>query len=472
MAITTGQSLIPIRRTRVGLIAVALLALIALATLPYAAPAHAEQPPGLPAWLSIAAEERYRVEVMNNSFRRIDSGSDQMTSSRLLLSARVDRGTWFAGAEFQDSCAWWHYARTPVGTDDVNAAEWLQAYVGLRWQDVFRSGDRLSVTAGRMTLGMSNKRIVGRNAYRNTVNGFKGVRLAWESAGNAAFQAFYTLPLERLPNNLQRDRLLNNKRDTDESTSDRVFWGLELSRLPGRGDTEFDLYIVGFREHDRPSLPALRRDVYTAGLRAFDTRGPWQWEVELSGQWGSTRSASAAPQRSLDIRAGRVHAEVSRGFEAVWSPRVVAKYDYSSGDSDASDGKQERFEATFAARRRDFGLLGIYGPLFYANLNSAAIGLELLPAKNLRVTSHVRVADLAERGDIFVGGSLRDRTGESGRRLGAFWDCRLDWTLIPGRATLSLGGAYLDKGRFLKTAPGAPDNGDTVYGFTQIVLTL
>jgi len=424
----------------------------------------------LPDWLSLQGEERYRVEVMDNTFRAVDPGRDQMTSSRFLLAARIEGSRWYAQAEFQDSRTWWHDAKTPVGTDDVNAAEWLQALLGVKWHDVIEQGDSLTFEAGRMTLAMGNSRVVGRNAYRNTINGFNGLRLAWRGACGLTAQAFYTSPMERLPNNRNRARLRDNRRETDAFTRDQVFWGLEVAALPLGEEAGIDLYLVGFSEHDRPSLPALRRDIYTLGARAFDTAGLWQWEAELSGQWGRSRSLRAAVQGNQEVRAWRLHAEISRGFEAAGSPRLVAKYDYASGDSNPLDGTLERYEATFAARRRDFGLLGIYGPLFYANLDSVALGVELLPSASTRVTAHWRLAALAERGDIFEGGALIDPAGASGRALGHFWDLRLDWTPIPDRLEFSVGGALLDKGEFLKNAPAAPANGDTVYGFSQFIL--
>jgi len=36
---------------------------------------------------------------------------------------------------------------------------------------------------------------------------------------------------------------------------------------------------------------------------------------------------------------------------------------------------------------------------------------------------------------------------------------------VPGHLQLEAGAALLDKGRFLKTAPNAPEAGDTRYGY-------
>jgi hypothetical protein len=425
-----------------------------------------------PDWLTLSAVERYRVEVMDNTFRAVDPGFDQMTSSRFLLAAEANVNRWFAGFEFQDSRAWWHDEKTPVGTADVNAAEFLQAYLGLRLGGVFAEDDQLTLQAGRMVISMGNKRIVARNGYRNTINGFTGGRLVWEGEGGAQLQAFYTLPMERLPDIRDRQALRDNDVENDKSTANRVLWGAELSQVALTEETSGDLFLVGYRETDRPSLPVLKRQHYTLGFRAYDTRGPWQWEIEAAWQWGESR-ATVLPSDTddLDHRAALVHAEISRGLALSGSPRVFLKYDYASGDSDPADGRMERFDTLFAARSRDFGLLGLYGPFFFSNLNSPALGVIFEPAPRVTVESFYRPARLAEKRDRFVGSGLADHSGASGDRLGQQFHVRLDWDVLPRRLSLMFGAAWLNKGRFLQDAPRAPDNGDTLYGVTQFTLS-
>ncbi|MEE4191630.1 MAG: alginate export family protein [Halieaceae bacterium] len=428
------------------------------------------QDQGLPGWLKIWGEERYRLEVMDNTFRAIDPGFDRMTTSRLLLAAEASGEHWFVGAELQDSRAWWHDDRTPLGTADVNAGEFLQAYMGVRGKSVLAEGDELAFYAGRMTLDMGASRIVARNGYRNTINGFAGARLAWKGAGGSRVQAFYTLPMERLPDNTDRDALRDNEIQNDKSTRDRVLWGVELARYAIDEERLGDLYLVGFREDDRPSLPARERDHLTVGGRFYDETGPWQGEVELAYQWGDAVALPPATPGTLDIEAWLLHLEVSHVFDGPSALRLYAKYDFASGDSDPTDNKLERFDTLFAARRRDFGLLGIYGPFFFSNISSPAVGLKMRVSPSLRFETSYRPAWLAEKRDFFVGSGIRDREGQSGDFIGHQFDARFDWEVIPRQLTLMFGAAWLNKGEFLKDAPLAPDNGDTIYGVTQFIL--
>lgn len=429
------------------------------------------QDQGLPDWLSVHGEERYRVEAMDNTFRPVDPGSDQMTTSRFLLAAEARGRRWFAGAELQDSRAWWHDALTPVGTADVNAGEFLQAYLGIALDDLVGEGQKLSLQAGRMVISMGNKRIVARNGYRNTINSFAGVRLDWEGRGGERLQAFYTQPLERLPNNLDRDALRDNEIENDQSTSDRVLWGIELAGVSLGRELLSDLYLVGFEERDRPVLPARKREHLTLGGRLYDFTGPWQWELEAAWQWGDARATPLpSDTNDLDQRAALLHAEISRGFDGRYRPRLFLKYDYASGDGDPTDGKLERFDTLFAARRRDFGMLGLFGPLFFSNLKSPALGVKLQAAPNITLESFYRPAWLAEKRDIMIGSLLLDTSGEAGDFIGHQFDLRVDWEVLPGQVSLMFGAAYLDKGEFLKDAPLAPDNGDTVYGVGQVTV--
>ena len=130
----------------------------------------------------------------------------------------------------------------------------------------------------------------------------------------------------------------------------------------------------------------------------------------------------------------------------------------------------ERFDTLFAARSRDFGLLGLFGPFFYTNINSPAVGVKFNASHNIAVESFYRPAWLAEKRDIFLGGGLVDRSGNSGDFIGHQFHVRTDWTVLPQRLSLMFGLGYLNKGEFLKDAPRAPDNGDTIYGVCQFTL--
>jgi hypothetical protein len=61
---------------------------------------------------------------------------------------------------------------------------------------------------------------------RNTINSFTGVHVRWSKSGGVGLQAFLTMPVARLPNNLERDRLRSNEFELDQEHWERILWGL------------------------------------------------------------------------------------------------------------------------------------------------------------------------------------------------------------------------------------------------------
>lgn len=138
-----------------------------------------------PAW-SLDGTYRLRYESLHNAYRAGASGSDQILVSRLLASLKGSGEHVFGELEIQDSRSWLDDAGTPLGTDDVNALEPLQAWIGWQQQNQF------VVKAGRQTLDIGSRRFVARNRFRNTLNAFDGVygnyqQDAWQ------WQAFYLI---------------------------------------------------------------------------------------------------------------------------------------------------------------------------------------------------------------------------------------------------------------------------------------
>ena len=186
---------------RTGLIAACAIASSVAGTEPW----RLDDAIGSPEWLSVGGSYRIRYEYLDNPFRPLSDGSDELLVGRLLLDLRGNWSRLNAGLEIQDSRAQLADARTPLGTDDVNALEPLQAWLGLGLSEVFAEGDRLDLAAGRLTIDAGSRRLVARNGFRNTSNAFTGVHAEWARGASRA-RAFLVLPIHRLPNEPQRLR--------------------------------------------------------------------------------------------------------------------------------------------------------------------------------------------------------------------------------------------------------------------------
>lgn len=86
-----------------------------------------------------------------------------------------------------------------LNSSAVNTLELLQAYVALTGTDVIAPGDYTDLTFGRLTLDLGSRRLVARNSYRNTINGFTGIDAQWLTPGRHSLRAFAAMPVIRRP---------------------------------------------------------------------------------------------------------------------------------------------------------------------------------------------------------------------------------------------------------------------------------
>ena len=411
--------------------------------------------------ISISGSFRLRYESMGNTYRLVGPSQDELLVSRLLVHARFNGDRLYGGFELLDSRAWLDEALTPVGTDDVNALEPLQAYIGYKNED-------FDIQVGRMTMDVGGRRFISRNRMRNTINGFTGVRARWSTSGGLGWDAFLTMPVARLPNNLERDRLRNNKFDLDQEHAERILWGMHVSGLGISSRFDSEAYVIGIREKDRPSLPTRNRNFVMLGGRAHHSGDVWSYEIEAALQHGENR-ATALPTDTTDLdhRAWFTHMEATRKLPGSWKPSVIFRFDYASGDDDPDDGEFNRFDTLYGDRRREFGPTGIYGALTRSNILSPGIALRSTPSPSTDFRVDYRPAWLASKRDLMPTAGLRDRDGLSGSFIGHQVDLRWRWWSESRNVTVDFSAAYLWKGEFLKNAPGAPPPSNTAYAYVS-----
>ncbi len=426
---------------------------------------------GLPDWLTFSIRHRTRYEAMDNVFRQGAHGNDQVLAFRTLVFAEARHGAWRLGAEFADSRIALDSPGTPVNTSLVNQAELLQAYLAWEGQNVFGSGLDLAIKGGRQTLDFGSRRLIARNRFRNTINGFNGVDLRLRRHDTWRWRSFFVFPVARLPND--KAALRRDQTEFDEEHAGTFFTGtfIGLDRLPWR--TRGELYAYYLREEDSDRVATRNRKLWTPGLRWYrqPRLGRLDFELETALQTGTSRLNTSTTD-NLDHFAWFGHAAVGYTFDLPWRPRLLAQYDYASGDDDPGDGKNRRFDTLFGARRFEFGPTSIWGAFARANLNSPGLRLQVKPGRGVSGFFAYRAFWLAEKRDAWTGAKLQDPTGRSGRFLGHQIELRARWRAIPQHLTLEAGWAHLFKGKFARNAPGAPRNRkDADYFYTQTTLS-
>ena len=409
---------------------------------------------------SVDGSFRLRAETINDTFRS-EGGSDQIAVSRLLvaISARNDFG--HAKLELIDSRSAFDDSGTPLGNDDVNTADVLQAYLGLH-RDGFYGGT-LDLDVGRYTLDLGSRRLVSRNRFRNTLNSFDGLRSLWR-AEDSAVQFFYNYPVLRRPTD--RDALDANRHQADRHYSGTRFWGVHAEHLLGQ--TRHEWYYYGLRERDQPNLATRNRHLDTVGWRMRNPSPFLGYEIEAVWRTGRSRASTSASEIvALDHKALFVHGELSHQHGDRLASKVAVLLDYASGDKSPDDEDNERFDTLFGSRGFDYGPTGIYGAWARANILSPGLRWtgQFSAYSSAQVTA--RAYWLASDRDTLAATGLRDSTGGSASKAGQELDVRLRRSLGDS-VKLEFGGAYLHKSRFMRDTGDPGSQADSVYSYAQV----
>ncbi|MCU0655182.1 MAG: alginate export family protein [Polyangiaceae bacterium] len=421
----------------------------------------------LPAWLRAGAQQRTRLLSFLDSPRPGSPASMRALELRSQLQLEVRRSSLIAGLEVMDSRAFTTRG-APVNNTISNALDVLQGYVGLRGEDLLVRGDQWQVQVGRMTLDLGNRRLVARNDFRNTINAFTGVHGLWTGPGGALrLRLFGFLPVIRRPSDAAS--LEDNEIERDRETFDQMFGGLVVETRTFSAQDRAEWYLLALRERDGTDAPTSDRRLLTPGARLLRRSRPGQpdYQVEVALQGGQSRASNRADDRQdLEHRAFFVHGSVGQNLR--WPVRVSLHYDHASGDQGSKDGKNQRFDTLFGARRFDLGPTSFYGLLARSNLRSPGLRVEAWSGLSWDAMLMGRLAWLDQPQDGWVGVGLRD-TSAASSFLGRQLEGRFRWHPLPGRLTLDTGLAVLQRGAF--GAQGRPTE-PVWFFYTQSQLTL
>lgn len=436
-------------------------ALILTSVIPFALPAEAQTAPesnGAENPLSLSGSIRLRYEVIDGQPRIGFNESDDLFNIRTILAAEYDAGPIRFGAELYDSRVYGFDAGTPVTTNEVNTLELVQAYIGTTIKAPFGKDTKVDLQAGRFLLNLGSRRLVAADDYRNTTNGYTGLRADIAAGNGLGVTAIYTLPQVRLPDDPAS--LRDNDVQFDRESFDLVLWGGLIAKKRAFGQTTAELSYFHLGERDTPARPTRNRSLDTVGVRFIRDPAPGQWDYEVEGiyQFGEARNGLAATSPLRDVSAWFLHADTGYSFGP---SRLSVEFDYASGDK--GDGSNNRFDTLFGMRRADLAPAGLYNAIGRANILTPAIRFESTPSKRFDWFANYRAMWLASRSDSFSTTGVRDAAGQSGRFAGHQVEARARYWLIPKTLRAELNGVLLVKGRFLEAAPNAPRNGNTRY---------
>lgn len=419
--------------------------------------------------LSWSGSLRLRQEMIEDSFRPypLFNRDQSLFSSRGLLAVQWRQGSFRLGAELQDSRAWGARERDYLTTGEVNALEPIQLHATWDWSEPFGKGSKATVQAGRFTMNLGSRRLVASDDYRNSGNGYTGLRTDFTFATGTQVTAYYTLPQFRRP--VAFTSLRDNDIKLDKESRYLQLWGALLTQKNLFGDVHGDIGYVGAVDKDSPSLPTRDRRLHNLSARLYrdPKAGVPDFEIEGITQFGRAHTSIAPGAPWQDVRSSAAHAQAGYLFMPKWKPRIVLEYAFASGDGPG--GRDGRFDTLFGMRRAEFGPSGIYAAVGRTNVESLAVRFEATPSPRLDGYALFRTLWAASPTDFFATTGVRDASGASGSFAGHALEASVRYWLKPGNLRLEFNGAWLIKRDLLRDAPNAPPWGNTVYGSAAVI---
>jgi hypothetical protein len=425
-----------------------------------ATPAHAQTP--VDDGLSLSGTLRVRYELLEGQYRPGLPPRDDAITIQTAIAADYRTGPWHFSAEIVDARGYLIDAPGAASTSEVNALELSRASVS------YRTGP-IELTAGRLHLNLGSRRLAGRNAFRNSINSFTGLRLDWQGTSGDTLTAFYTLPQVRLPSD--RAGLIDNRAQWDRESFDLSFWGAHYSRPDLVDGITLQANIFGLNECDGANGPTRNRHLLTAGARLYRAHQLGQWDIDMEGavQTGTIRQSISPNAPIQNVRSFFAHAEIGYSPDLPGNPRISALFDIASGD-DPRTPNYTRFDTLYGPRSSEFGPSGIFGALARVNIVAPGLRLQVSPAPRWDVMALWRPTWVQNRRDRFSNAGPADPSGTSGRFVGHLMEVRLGHWLIDKRLRLEAGTALLTSGALLDNAPSAPGLGDTRHAYGQMTV--
>lgn len=434
----------------------------AIAGLALLAPCAAESaPPAARDAVKLSGSVRVRYETLDGQPRAGLPASDEQIALRTTVLGEYDAGTVRIGAELYDSRAWLHEPGDALSANEVNAVELVQAYIGADFDAPFGKGSKLGLQAGRFTQNLGSRRLVAADDYRNTTNGYTGLRADLKTASGLSATAIYVLPQIRLPDD--RPSVEAHKVKWDRESFDLQLWGGYLASSGVILGATAEVGYFGLLERDWPGHPTRDRNLDTFSARPIRDPKPSRFDFEIEGiyQTGTISVSAAATAPKQEVAATFIHADAGYTFAGPANLRLSLEYDRASGD--APDGKFGRFDTLFGMRRADLAPAGIYNAIGRANIETLGLRAEIAPSANWDAFAAYRPMWLAEKTDSFSTTGVRDASGAAGSFAGHQIDARVRYWIVKGLLRAEANAVWLAKGRFLTSAPNAPATGDTRY---------
>lgn len=415
---------------------------------------------GAPPNIAVSGSVRLRYETLTGQPRVNLPPADEQLALRTTLAIEYKAAPNVRiGAEMFDSRAWLGKPGSSVSANDVNTLEIVQGYVAVDLAPA--QGTRLTLEAGRFVLNLGSRRLIAADDYRNTTNGYTGLRADLKASDGTAATLIYTLPQIRKPDD--QASVLSNRHGLDKESFDLRLWGGLVWHPRTVVGAMAEASYFRLQERDSPSRATRDRNLHTVAARLIrePKAGKPDFEIEGGWQFGDVSETTRPNTRKLDVDAWFVHADVGYLFPGPARMRLSVEYDYASGDGPG--GSYGRFDTLFGMRRADFSPAGVLAAIGRSNINSPGMRAEVAPGKRFDAFVTYHPLWLAEKTDSFATTGVRDASGKAGSFAGHQVEGRMRYWIVPGFLRGEINAFWLAKGRFMRGAPNAPASDNTTY---------
>jgi hypothetical protein len=398
---------------------------------------------GWPSGLEVGLDFRARYEFREGDWRRESPELDQP----LLLRARAYLGVRDRFDPLRFTLELEHATRKgsnyPADARDVNAHEPIQAYAELYFAEALQRRGRsvapLSVRVGRMAFELLDRRLVGRNEWRNTTNTFQGVRTLLGRESDP-----WQVELMAL------EPILRSTDGMDRPARNQAFYAAVGHWRRWSRRVTLEPYYMRLHQSARQAMT--ERDIHSVALRAYG-------EVEHTGvDFDLNVVAQFGKHAEGSHRAWGIAAELGHTFDMQWQTRASLFYGYGSGEDHDSLHGSRRFERFFGFARpwsaNDY--------IVWENVRAIKLRVEGTARSNLRFDAGLSSYRLADETDGWRNAGLADPSGASGDRLGSEVDWRLRYR-ANRRLELVGGYARFRPGSWARRTSGGCGESDFVY---------
>lgn len=418
-------------------------------------------------WIDLGLEYRLRYEVRDNDFRRNKQTYDEpiLQRTRFYAAVKSKFDPFRATVELQDSRRF--NSQFAQDNRDFNYFDMIQGYGELYLKDALGTDELgnerpFSVKAGRMAFELSDRRLIARNAWRNTTNSFQGVRATLgQQKSDWQAELFALQPVIRF---IESGDKADQAQWLYAAVGDWRKWSQVVSLQPYYYLLQQTGSKVEYGQNGSPAVLGAKKDreIHTLGLRGYGVVGNTglDYDLNYAKQWGQ--------DGVLNHDAYAYNLEAGYTAELPWKPRFSWSFGFASGDKYPTDGSSQRFERLFGFARpwsnNDYFQM--------ENIVTNKLRFEFTPVDKFKVDFGFSTYNLASATDRWNNAGLRDPSGKSGDDVGSEFDIRFRYPVSKYLA-LNIGYAYFKAGDFTKSTsqkidPDRKESSNFLYVETSV----